>query len=98
MDRRQPRYRRDCRNAAESEKDDVDRIRRENELRDKSTRIRTSNRSASRDYILGFRTESKRLSARGGLGRFSATGADLLRSGNAVRQNRAGLQRMGKEE
>src|SRR5262249_21820788 len=98
MDRRQPRYWRDCRNAAESEKDDVDRIRRENELRDKSTRIRTSNRSASRDYILGFRTESKRLSARGGLGRFSATGADLLRSGNAVRQNRAGLQRMGKEE
>src|SRR6516165_6598361 len=54
--------------------------------------FRTSNRSASRDYILGFRTESKTLSARGGLGRFSATGADLLRFGNAVPQDRAGLQ------
>ena len=70
MDRRQRPYRRDCRNAAESEKDDVE----HRELV---------------DYILGFRTESKTLSARSGLGRFSATGADLLRSGNAVRQDRA---------
>src|SRR6516162_525741 len=75
-----------------------DRIGRDNKLRDKSTRIETSNRPASRDYILGFRTEGKTLSACGGLGRFSPTGAGVLRSGNTVRQDRAGLQRMGKEE